>query len=72
MIARKTLRHVLYAIFGIALTVGLSIPVLALPLEAQAAIDWHGEYYANADLIGAPTLVRSDREPGGAVALDFN
>jgi single-stranded DNA-binding protein len=68
----RFLRYVFYAILGLALTLGSSIPVFAAPREAQAATDWLGEYYANADLTGSPALVRNDRGPGGALAIDFS
>ena len=72
MNAKRVLRYAFYAILGLALMLGTSIPVLAAPQAAQAVTDWRGEYYANADLIGAPTLVRNDRWSGAASAIDFS
>jgi hypothetical protein len=72
MTVSNFVRYAFYAILGLALTLGPSIPVTAASREAQAATDWLGEYYANADLTGTPTLVRNDKGPSGALALDFS
>ncbi len=34
--------------------------------------DWKGEYWPNKDLIGLPSLVRNDQDPGGTLGIDMN
>lgn len=57
---QRLVRYVLYLIVGLAVMLGMQIPALSAPPELQTTATWRGEYYANTDLIGQPTLVRDD------------
>jgi hypothetical protein len=57
---RRVIRFVLCVVLGLALVLGLQKPALSASPRLQTTADWRGEYYANADLIGEPALVRRD------------
>jgi len=57
---KRLVRYALYIVIGLAIALGMQMPALSAPLELQTTTTWRGEYYANTDMIGEPTLVRSD------------
>ena len=64
-------RSVLCAVIGLVIVLGVQFPVRSALVGLQAMADWRGEYYAGTDLIGAPALVRDDRDPSGTPGIDF-
>jgi hypothetical protein len=62
----------LHAALGLILLLTVQFPVRSAPVGAQEGTAWRGEYYAGTDLIGAPALVREDRDPNGTPGIDFD
>jgi hypothetical protein len=57
---KRFVRLVLCVFIGLAIVLSVQVPTLAASSGLQTTTDWRGEYYANVDLIGEPTLVRRD------------